>query len=261
MMLRMVVEASEHVLARTGGAGKVLFLAFSLALVVFAFFCITFTVQLRCDHADRDLYCSSRSRSILHDSEETIAALDVQEVKAEVGAYGARRGWPKTSLNVYAVTASESVYVPVANGPLTFPEVHRELARELDAFVKGPDAAPYTRLVEGEPILLTMIRCSMLFFPLALWLAARNTLVAVDRHAGTVTISRRLLRFSTSRVVVPLARAVTIMGKPKRRGQNLFLQLTQGKPLLIEWVPHRRAVADFAALKRLFPIGGGISRE
>jgi hypothetical protein len=256
-----VKQETEHVLARTGGAGRILFLGFSVALAVFALFCITFTGHLRCEHADRDLYCSSRSHSLLHDSEETIAALDVQAVRAEVGAYGSRRGLPRTSLNVYAVTGSESVYVPVANGPLTFPEAKRALARELDAFVKSPGAAPYARVVEGDPILLAVIASLMLLFPFALWGGARNTLVAVDRRAGTVTISRRLLGFSTSRVVVPLARAVTVMGRPKHKGQDLFLELTQGDPLLIEWVPHRRAVADFAALKRLFPIGAGLPRR
>jgi hypothetical protein len=237
---------NEHVLVRMGVVGRFLVVGLALALLLFALFCVTFTVDLRCERiADRDLFCSSHGHSSFHDADGTIEARDVREVKD----------------GVLAVSAiGESVVdVPIANRALLLPETRRRIAAELDAFVQGGDAAPYARHIAGEPYVLALIASLMLLFPLALWGATRNTTVTVDRRAGTVTITRRVLGFATSRTVVPLSRTVTVMGRQKRSGQDLFLQMTRGAPVHIEWVPHRRAVADFAALKRLFPLDGGVA--
>jgi hypothetical protein len=250
---------NEHVLVRMGVSGRITFVIFALAFVVFALFCVTFTVELRCERvAERDLFCTSHGHSWFHDTEESVEARDVREVKTVMHLHGSGGKRANTMLAVCAIGESE-VQVPIPNAALLLPATRREIASELDVFVQGADGTPYVRHITGEPFLLALIASLMLFFPIALRGAIRNTLVAVDRRAGTVTISRRLFRFTTSRTVVPLSRTVTVMGRAKRKGQDLFLQLAQGDPVHIEWVPDRRAVADFAALKRLFPLDRGIT--
>lgn len=257
------MASSEHVLVRMGAAGRGLFVGLALALLSFAFFCLTFTVDLRCESvAEHDLFCSMHGHSLFHDGDESIEARDVREVKTVMRVHASSRRRPMSMLAVYAIGESE-VLIPIANSFLVFPETRRRIAAELDAFVQRESDVPYSRHIAGEPLLRALIASLMLVLLLAVWGATRSTRVAVDRGAGTVTISRRLLGFPTSRKVVSLARTVSVIGKPRKKGQDLFLELTQGEPVHIQWVPHHRAVADFAALKRLFPLdlgAGGISR-
>jgi len=258
-MLRMA--PSEHALVRIGVLGKLLLVVAALAASAFAVFWISFRVSLDCDRSElRDLVCALHRHSILGDAEETIVAADVTEVTTEEHEYGGpRRKDRYTLLSVVLVTESERVPIPLAAPFVVSSDMKRAIAAQLDAFVKTPDGRHYSRVVAVDPIIVLVIAVILLLFPPSLWLAARKTIVAVDRRSGTVIINRRRLGFSTSKVVVPLARTVTVVGKAKHQGQDLFLELTRGEPLFIDWVPRRRAVADFAALKRLFPIDRGVS--
>ena len=259
---------SEHALVRIGVLGKLLLVVAALAASLFAAFWISFRVSLDCERSElRDLVCALHTHDILGDTEETIVAGDVTEVTVEEHEYqysGSRkrifaRPRRSTMLSVVAVTESERVRLPLSDSFAVSNDAKRAIAAELDAFVKAPDGRHYSRVVAVGPVILLAMAVVLLLFPPALWLAARKTIVAVDRRSGTVIINRCRLGVSMSKVVVPLARTVTVIGKAKHQGQDLFLELTRGEPLFIDWVPRRRAVADFAALKRLFPIDRGVS--
>jgi hypothetical protein len=248
-----MTRVARHTVGKVSWLLALSLLGVFLPMWLFALWFQTWVVDLRCEHrGSNDVQCVSRSHSIAHESEDTVALRGVQRARAETKTYGTQRGRPKSSLRITWETAEGDVHLPVPNLATYSVDATYALADALTSFAKHPDAPPFSASVQATPFLKTIVGSLLLFFPLLVWGVGRFSVVTVDRAAGTVTVQQRFYSFTTSAVSTPLADVVDVtVVDPGRRHRRLVLRRRHAEPVTLGRVPRGRAEAEATALNRL----------